>query len=78
MVVSMCAKLLQLCSTLCESIDYSPPDSYVCGIFLARILEWAAMHSSRESSLPRDGTYVSCILGRFFTTEPLGKPRLWY
>ena len=37
------------------------------GILQARILEWAAMHSSRGSSQPRDGTQVSCIAGRFFT-----------
>ena len=36
----------------------------VHGIFLARILEWVAMSSSRGSSLPRDQIqvfYVSCI-----------------
>ena len=35
------------------------------------------MPSSRGSSLPRDRTCVSCsscIAGRFFTAEPLGKP----
>ena len=35
------------------------------------------MPSSRVSSQPRDRTYVSCIsciAGRFFTTEPPGKP----
>ena len=31
------------------------------GIFQARILEWVAMPSSRESSRPRGGTCVSCI-----------------
>ena len=29
---------------------------------------------SRGSSLPRDGTWVSCVAGRFFTTETPGKP----
>ena len=37
------------------------------GILQARILEWGAMPSSRESSRPRDWTWVSCIAGRFFT-----------
>ena len=36
------------------------------GILQARILEWVAMTSSRESSQPRDQTQVSCIAGRFF------------
>ena len=36
-------------------------------ILQARILEWVAMPSSRESSQPRDWTQFSCIAGRFFT-----------
>ena len=39
----------------------------VHGILQARILEWVAMPSSRESSRPRDQTRVSCITGRLFT-----------
>ena len=34
------AKSLQLCPTLCNPIDYSPPGSPVPGILQARILEW--------------------------------------
>ena len=37
------AKLLQLCPTLCDPIDGSPPGSPVRGILQARTLEWAAM-----------------------------------
>ena len=40
-------------------------------ILQARILEWVAMPSSRGSFQPRDGTRVSCIADRVFTTEPL-------
>ena len=57
----------QLCPTLCNPMDWSPPGSSVHGISQARILEWVAMPSSRGSSWPRDRTYVSCITGRFFT-----------
>ena len=35
--------------------------------------------SSRESSWPSQGTYISCVsctAGRFFTTEPLGKVKV--
>ena len=53
---------------------HSPPGPSVHGILQARILEWVAMASSRGSSQHRDQTQVSCITGRFFTTEPLGKP----
>uniref|UniRef100_A0A4W2F4Z9 Phosphoinositide phospholipase C n=1 Tax=Bos indicus x Bos taurus TaxID=30522 RepID=A0A4W2F4Z9_BOBOX len=45
------------------------------GILQARILECVAMPSSRGSSQPRDQTQVSCIAGRFFTSEPPRKPK---
>ena len=35
-------KLLQLCLTLCDAIDGSPPGSPVLGILQARTLEWVA------------------------------------
>ena len=38
------------------------------GILQARILEWVAFPFFRESSQPRDGTQVSRIVGRFFTS----------
>ena len=53
----------------------SPPGSSVLGTFQARILEWIAISSYRGSSQPRDRTrisWVSCIVGRLFTAEPLG------
>ena len=39
----------------------------VHGILQARILEWVAVPSSRESFRPRDWTWVSSIAGKFFT-----------
>ena len=59
----LCAKSLQLCPTLCNLMDCSPPGSYVHGILQARILEWVAISFSRESSRPRDRTQVSRIAG---------------
>ena len=38
-----------------------PPSSSVHGILQARILEWAAMPSSRGSSPPRDRTWVCYV-----------------
>ena len=58
-------------------MDYSTPGSSVHGILQARILQWVAVPSSRGSSPPRDRPRVwcaSCIAGRFFAAEPLGKP----
>ena len=40
------AKSLQLCPTLCNPIDRSPPGSSVPGILQARILEWVAISFS--------------------------------
>ena len=47
----------------CDPMDYSPPGSSVQGIWIsqARILEWVAISSSKESSRHRDQTWVSCI-----------------
>ena len=39
-----------------------------------RILEWVVYPFSSRSSEPRNWTGVSCIAGRFFTTESPGRP----
>ena len=75
----------------CDPMDCSPPGSSVHGILQARILEWAAISSSRGSSQLRNQNFiswVSCIAGgfflgfffagEFFTAELLGKPLLSY
>ena len=40
------AKSLQLCPTLCDPRDGSPPGSAVPGILQARTLEWVAISFS--------------------------------
>ena len=40
------AKSLQLCPTLCDPIDGSPPGSPVPGIIQTRTLEWVAISFS--------------------------------
>ena len=57
----------QLCPTLCNPMDCSPPSSSVLRIPQARVLEWVAIPFPRGFSLPRDQTLVSRIAGRFFT-----------
>ena len=65
--ISLCVCKLSCFSprlTLCNSTDCSPAVSSVHGILQARVLEWVAVPSSRESSQPRDQTcvsYISCI-----------------
>ena len=56
----------QLCLTLCDHMNYSPPGSSGHGILHARILEWVAMPSPRGFSWPRDWTQVSHIAGGLF------------
>ena len=67
----MCSMYAQPCLTV------DPPGSSVHGILQGRILAWIAMPFSSSSSQPRDWTYISCIVGRFFffTTDPPGKPQ---
>ena len=60
----------ELCPTLCDPFDCSPPGSSVYEIFQARILEWVTISSS---SWPKDWTRISCIADGFFTTEPSGE-----
>ncbi|CAI9162084.1 unnamed protein product [Rangifer tarandus platyrhynchus] len=60
--------------TLCNPVDCSLPASSVHGIFQARILWWVAISPSTGTSRLRDRTCISCLAGRFFTTDPPGKP----
>jgi len=62
--------------TLCDAVDCSLPGFSVHGIFQSKTLKSFAIPSSRGSFWSRDWTCVSCvscIKGRFFTAEPLGK-----
>ena len=45
------AKSLQLCSTLCDPIDGSPPGSTLPGILQARTLEWTAIELKLVESI---------------------------
>ena len=67
----------QSCLTLRDPMDSRPSSSSAHGILQARILEWVVVSYSRESSQPRNWTHVSWVssmAGRFFTTEPAGRP----
>ena len=76
------AQLLQLCPTLCDPMDCSSPSSSDHGILQARILEWVAMPSSRESSWSRDQTFISNVscIGRqvLYHKHHLRRPRFPY
>ena len=51
----------QLCLTLWDPMDCTPPGSYVHGISQAIILEWVVISYSRGSSPPKDPTHISGI-----------------
>ena len=59
----MHTKSIQLCLTLYEPMDCSPPGSSVHGILQARILEWVAM-PSRGSACRRDQTCMYLLHGQ--------------
>ena len=63
-----CARLLQLCLTLCDPMACCPPGSSVHGILQARILVWVAMPSSRGIFLTQGSNHIS-FGRRFFTTS---------
>ena len=69
---------IQLCLTLCNPMDCSPPGSSVRGILQARTLEWVAVPSSRGYYWPKDRTHVSCTscLGRWILYHWVFEPGL--
>ena len=73
----MHGKSLQLCLTLCDPMDGSPPGASVHGTLRARILE--GVPRPPPGDLPDAvieplSLCSSCTAGRFFTAEPRGKP----
>ena len=48
MTSAAAAKSLQLCPTLWDPIDGSPPGSSIHGILQARVLEWGAIAFSAD------------------------------
>ena len=71
------SKVAQLCLTLCDPVDCSPPGSSVHGILQARIMDWVAISFSRGSSQPRDRTHVSSIAGRHFNLWATRGRQVW-
>ena len=69
----MCAKPLQSCPAVCNTMDCSLPGSSGHGILQVRIMEWVAISSPRGSSRTRDWNHVPCssrqILIHYTTRE---------
>ena len=60
------AKSLQLCRTLCDAIEGSPPGSSVPGILHAKMLEWVAISFSNAWKWKVKVKWLSLV--RLFTT----------
>ena len=67
-------KVAQLCPTLCDPMDCSPPGSSVHGISQARTLEWVAVSYSRISCRPRNQTLVACTGRQILYQSYQGSP----
>ena len=72
----MHAKLLQLCLTLCDPMDCSPPGSSCLWNCPGKILEWISVPFSRGSSQPRVESGFPALQADFLPSKQLGKPML--
>ena len=68
------SEVAQSCPTLSYPVEYSPPGFSVYGIFQARLLEWVGISFSGDLPNPGIKPTPHALAGRFFTTEPYGKP----
>ena len=70
----------QLCPTLCNPKNSSPPGSSVHGILWARILEWVAISFSRDLSDPGIKLGSLALQADSLPSEPPGSRRivLWF
>ena len=73
--IAACAKSLQSCPTLCDSMHCGPPGSSVHGTLQARILGWVTMPSSRRSSPPNNRTWSPESPALQADSLPLAPPR---
>ena len=72
-------KLLKLCPVLCDPMDHSLPGSSVHGILQARIVEWVAIHSSRDLPAPEikpESLTSPALAGGFFTIHATWEAQL--
>ena len=67
----------QLCLTLCNPRDYSPPGSSVYGISQARMLKWVAFPAPGIEPESPVSPASPALAGGIFTTEPPRKPCLF-
>ena len=74
MVVVVVVSSLSHIRLFCNPVDCSLPGSSVHGIPQARILQWVAVSFSGDLPDPGIEPASPALSGRFFSTEPPGKP----
>ena len=78
--IAQSASNAQSCLTVCDPMDCSPPGSSVHGVF-SRQEYWSGLPFPSPRDLPDPGirpvspAYLT-LADRFFTSEPLGKPKI--
>ena len=62
-----------VCQTLCDPVDYSPPESSVHGVFQARILKWVPFPSPGDLPNPGIKPRSPALQADSSSSEPPGK-----
>ena len=78
LIMRVCVLITQLCPTLCDSMDYSPPGSSVRGILQARILEWVPFPSPWDLPDPGIEPMSPALQADALPSELRGKPLLMH
>ena len=65
-----CVLVAELCPTLCDPIDYSPPGSSVSETLQARILDWVVISFSRDLSNPGIKSMSPALQADSLPSEP--------
>ena len=74
-VCAVLCLVIQLCVTLCNPKDCSPPGTSVCEDSPGKNTEWVAMPSSSESSQSRIEPRSPTLQADSLPSEPSGKPK---
>ena len=58
------SEVAQLCPTLSDPMDCSPPGSSIHGIFQARVLEWGAIELDKSIITVRDFNILVSVIDK--------------
>ena len=66
------SEVIQLCLTLCDPVDCSPPVSSIHGILQARILEWVAIVRPQKKNPGKQEHYLFNFMNSELALPPDG------